>query len=62
MLLFLKIAATILVMSLIVPLIVGAATGNWKHGWFAWRSWWRYMAVLVLIGGGFGVISHLAGA
>jgi hypothetical protein len=62
MLLFLKLTATIVGLSLVIPLVVAAGTGSWKHGWFAWRSWWRYMAVLVLIGGGLGLIGHLAGA
>ena len=57
---FLLTVAGIGAMVMIVPLMVWGGTGDWRHAWYALRSYLKIMGALVLIGGGFGVLMAFA--
>jgi hypothetical protein len=47
-------------MVLIVPLMVWGGTGDWRHAWYALKSYLKIMGAIVLIGGGVGVLMAFA--
>lgn len=61
MLTFLKTAAVLLVMSLVLPLFLWGATGHLRNSLRAWWSWWKYMLVAVVLVGGFALLQFAVG-
>lgn len=61
MLTFLKTAAAVFVMFLLVPLVVLCATGSWRHAVHAFKRYLVAMSVLAAMGAGVGVLMILAG-
>lgn len=57
---FLLAFVSIAVMVMIVPLIVWAGTGDWRHALHALRSYLKIMGTIVLIAGGVGVAIAIA--
>jgi hypothetical protein len=48
MLTFVKTVGAILGLSLIIPLAVWAATGNWRHGLHGFKRYWIAMSFIVV--------------